>query len=196
MDASGQGNYGVVERHGQALNFTAPQLLLWAVDSTTLTVSDLAAKNISAFAIFSVDGGHTYETTMSDLMLGQDLIHPGGVIVVDDFVNDLWTGVVDGVIHHLHLNTTSLAPFLWACGKLYLAHKEWHDRYFQLVSRIPCVECSFAKQPFHVSRYSLAGWRMCVHVSTRFEQCSTDSYDTLFQQCLGLPMQPRQGIQK
>lgn len=48
------------------------------------------------FSFILVDGGHDYDTVLSDLTQSRRLISPGGIIAVDDIRT--FTGVIDAVI--------------------------------------------------------------------------------------------------
>lgn len=74
-----------VMAHGQAIGFDmseAGSVQLLSQDSTTLSVQQFANMGLPAFRLLSVDGGHSYETTISDMRLAACSIHEGGVFVV------------------------------------------------------------------------------------------------------------------
>ena len=56
--------------------------------------------------LFSIDGGHTAEHTISDLKKAQLRLHPEGVIVLDDILNHHWLGVVEGTVTFLQTRPT------------------------------------------------------------------------------------------
>jgi hypothetical protein len=91
------------------------------VDSTTLKPGDLekAAGGLSRF--FSVDGGHSAETTTSDLSNAEAALAGGGVVIVDDVFNEQWPGVMDGVAEHLHAGS-GLIPFAIGFNKTYFTN--------------------------------------------------------------------------
>jgi len=160
VDGSGKGNREIVEGHISNLTLTNTDITLLAMPSQNVTVPMLQNMGFPAFRMFSVDGGHTFELTNSDLMLASCLIHPGGVVIVDDFVNVAWSGVVDSVVTYLHAHP-SVAPVLWGCNKLYLTSSEYHEMYMNALteSEIPCMH---KVRGIHESRFTLAGWKLCI----------------------------------
>lgn len=51
-------------------------------DSRQALLDELAAGN--RYDMISVDGGHDYATATSDILLGVELLEPGGLLIVDD----------------------------------------------------------------------------------------------------------------
>lgn len=80
----------------------------------------------------SVDGGHTVEHTINDLMLASDLIKADGVVILDDFLNRHWLGVTEGVIRFL-MNKPTLVPFASGFNKLFLCNLSHYSFYFELM---------------------------------------------------------------
>ena len=52
---------------------------------------------LKSVQVFSVDGCHTYECTLSDLHLAFQTIAPNGVVILDDHFNPSWPGVSTGL---------------------------------------------------------------------------------------------------
>ena len=46
---------------------------------------EVDGKKLGCFRMFSIDGGHTEEITLSDMVLVQKVLCEGGVIIVDDW---------------------------------------------------------------------------------------------------------------
>jgi hypothetical protein len=70
--------------------------------------------------MFSVDGGHDADTALSDLLLADSVMSPGGLILLDDVFNPQWPGVVDATARYL-LGSHGGVPFCHAGNKLFLA---------------------------------------------------------------------------
>ena len=45
--------------------------------------------------LFSVDGGHTAELARHDMLTADGAIGEQGIIILDDFFNEAWPGVLD-----------------------------------------------------------------------------------------------------
>ena len=82
--------------------------------------------------IISIDGGHTAEHTICDLKTSQAIMHPEGIVIVDDILNSHWLGVIEGVTTFL-LAKPTLAPFAIGYNKLFMAHFAHVERYRQLL---------------------------------------------------------------
>ncbi|KAG2499250.1 hypothetical protein HYH03_002829 [Edaphochlamys debaryana] len=129
-------------------------------DSHTVSVDVFVRRRLPAFRVFSVDGGHSFESTLRDLRLAACSIRRGGVVVLDDWSMD-WAGVVDASLLFLH-GGTDLVPFLASCGKLYLTTKEYHPLYMSWVTSLGCFHCTATIKGMSPSRYQLAGASMCI----------------------------------
>lgn len=86
-----------------------------------------------------IDGGHSYETVLSDAQLFVPMLKPGGVLVFDDFLNARWAEITDALITFLRSSAgQEFSPFLYGFNKLYVARRGWHQTYFEsLVERAP-----------------------------------------------------------
>jgi hypothetical protein len=69
--------------------------------------------------LFSVDGGHTYECALSDLQLADAVLAERGVVILDDFFNELWPEVAMGAMAFLRSSGARLQPFAISPGKVY-----------------------------------------------------------------------------
>jgi hypothetical protein len=68
--------------------------------STEITIAD-----DQRFRFAHVDGGHSYETALSDLLLCAEHMVPGGIIAVDDYENYAWPEVTPAVNEFLKRRT-------------------------------------------------------------------------------------------
>lgn len=102
-------------------------------DSLALTVADRVrlVQEFGAVRIASIDGGHTPEHTVNDLLLVQDICTGGGVVILDDYYNAHWPGVHEGVARFFLHGTPKLKPFAYSGNKLYLADFTHADTYFR-----------------------------------------------------------------
>lgn len=81
------------------------------------------------FRLFSVDGCHTAEHTLADLHTAQDCLAPGGVIILDDFMQPHWPGVTQALGSFCG-GSARVAPFLYAHHKLFLVGLGWRKHFF------------------------------------------------------------------
>lgn len=160
FDKSGRGRKRMVLRNAERIGFNRTQFRLLSADSTRLAVRDFQLLNLSAFRLFSIDGGHSFETTAMDLTLARCMMREGGVIIVDDFINERWIGVADAVFRFIHTQS-DVRPFLWLCKKLYLTTVGTHEAMLRLVQGIPCFSCTSAEH-LHTSRFTVGSFPLCV----------------------------------
>lgn len=104
-----------------------------ATDSTTADIRDIVT---SPVRIFSIDGGHTVEHTVSDLQSAQRVLHPRGIVILDDVTNDHWIGVIEGVMSFLQHRPT-LVPFAIGFNKMLLANLSHASDYAALIANSP-----------------------------------------------------------
>jgi hypothetical protein len=87
LDGSGSGSSLALVGNLQRAGLPAESVKLWAANSLDLTAGSFAAKQLPRFRMFSVDGSHRVEAALRDLQLASCVLKEGGVVVVDDFVN-------------------------------------------------------------------------------------------------------------
>ena len=137
LDHSGAGDAQKLRQNLQAYAPTELRYQLIQADSLSLTLRERVEINVQfgPFRLFSVDGGHTRQHALNDLLLAQDLLAPGGVIWVDDYYNRHWPGVAEGVGRFFTGHDARVAPFMFGHNKLCLTHLASHKA---LLDR--CVE--------------------------------------------------------
>ncbi|GAB3673304.1 class I SAM-dependent methyltransferase [Angustibacter aerolatus] len=57
------------------------------------------------YGVVVVDGDHSFEGVRADLLWVQDLLEPGGVVVLDDYGDPRWPGVQQATDEHLREHT-------------------------------------------------------------------------------------------
>ena len=130
VDRSGGGNeqkfIAHLEEYGLVGEEDAPYIQ--TINSLKLDYSDLAARNFSSFRFLSIDGGHTHETTLNDLIFACDIVMDGSIISVDDFPRPDWLGVASGLFAFVN-GQSFLQPFLFSRNKAYLTTQNYGDKY-------------------------------------------------------------------
>ncbi len=121
VDLSGCGSKAIVENTIAKYGNSSTTSHLITADSTTLTKEDIVLHN--KFRLFSIDGGHTADITYSDLVLAVSTICEGGVIVIDDYFNEAWPGVSEGVIRYMNENG-NLFPIAIGSNKYLFTNSE------------------------------------------------------------------------
>lgn len=90
-------------------------------DSMVVRAADLIEMSPRrGYRLVSVDGGHTAEHVVNDLLLASDILVGGGVVFLDDWSSPHWPGVFEGYDRFMANLNRNLAPFLYADNKLLL----------------------------------------------------------------------------
>lgn len=114
IDGSGKGNREIFEKNVSLIARNKDRVVAIQGDSFSIRASPLPHR----FTLFSIDGGHTREHTVFDLKYANDTIVPGGLIILDDFTNPNWLGVMEGVIDFLNDSDRRICPFMAGYNKL------------------------------------------------------------------------------
>lgn len=80
---------------------------------------------------FHVDGRHTAEFVRREIGIAQGVLHPAGLVCVDDFYSERYPEVTLGVFDAIR--TGSLRFLLVAFNKCYLAHPDAHASYHEAI---------------------------------------------------------------
>lgn len=116
IDGSGRGNLSIFNDNVGRIAKYPNRVKPLPMDSFSLrTAKDLP----HSYSLISIDGGHTIEHALHDLSYANDCLQPGGLIVLDDFPNINWLGVVEGAMAFLSSPTRRVAPFLVGYNKLF-----------------------------------------------------------------------------
>jgi hypothetical protein len=135
VDHSGLGNRAKFEQH--LTKYDAHQgrnTTIIAADSTDTGVQLSSLIKPGSIRFFSVDGSHTVEHTIYDLQTANMLTHNEGVVILDDFTNANWLGVMEGAMRFLSTKPT-LVPFAVGGNKMLLCKLAYQQAYFELISR-------------------------------------------------------------
>jgi hypothetical protein len=100
-------------------------------DSTDPKVTSFFSDEKSYFRFISIDGGHTAEHTVSDLVLANELISNQGIVILDDILNYHWLGVIEGAVIFLSQKPT-LVPVAIGHNKLIFSKLSYRSFYFNL----------------------------------------------------------------
>jgi SAM-dependent methyltransferase len=132
IDGAGEGNLQKLMENVTAFGRKDVDYAYIKADSSALT--NLAKVELTRdrgpFRLFSVDGCHTAEHTLCDLQTAQDCLAPGGVIILDDYMQPHWPGVTEAVSLFCG-RAPRVVPFLYACHKLFLVGVGWHAHFYR-----------------------------------------------------------------
>jgi predicted O-methyltransferase YrrM len=80
------------------------RVMVWQADSVVLAAGDLRARLNGVARFFHIDGTHSCESLANDLELAYAVLHPSGIIAVDDMLHPgyptLITAVLDFLARH------------------------------------------------------------------------------------------------
>ena len=128
VDCSGRGSLAVFLSHVETLMASQRRSFRIVQRDTmsfsTTEVIDLFEKNGVKF--FSVDAGHTVQHACNDLALVQEVLVPGGIVALDDYMSVHWPGVTEGFYRFMYFQNRRLKPFLYFQNKLFLTTVSEH----------------------------------------------------------------------
>jgi len=122
LDHSGKGSLAIFNRHLHELfpDFI-PRVTAISADSMSLTPVTVRERlGVKSARLMSVDGGHTVAHVVNDMQIAQELLVPGGVMLLDDFLGVHWPTVTEGFYKYMQVANRRLAPFLIFQNKLFL----------------------------------------------------------------------------
>ena len=101
------------------------------VQSNSLDLDSTQFLNVLRYSprFVSIDGAHFRIATFHDLNMISRILHPAGVIALDDYNNDAWSGVKVAYGTFLAIWPELLHPFLATNSKLYLCFKPKHKMF-------------------------------------------------------------------
>lgn len=82
----------------------------------------------------SIDGSHDAVDVLYDLELADQVLHPRGIVSLDDFLNTECLGVVEAVSRFLE-RKPQLIPFLFTSNKLFFASLRAAPLYYEFLDR-------------------------------------------------------------
>lgn len=120
IDRSGQGDRETFLRNGATY---APRAEVTAIEinSHDLTPDRIIADCGARPVLFSVDGGHTEETTFNDLALAADAMADDGIVILDDVYNEAFPAVAFGLYRFMQERPGRLTPFFIGGNKMFFA---------------------------------------------------------------------------
>ncbi len=72
------------------------------------------------FRFVHIDGNHSGTDVTHELRLSDALLHPDGIICVDDFFNPMYPQITDAVLQYIRQNPYGLTMFLVGYNKVFL----------------------------------------------------------------------------
>lgn len=128
VDNSGRGSLAVFRSHIETL-IGAEQRFFRIVQRDTMSFSTAEAAALfgkKGVKFFSIDAGHTIQHAYNDLCLVQEVLVPGGVVALDDYMSVHWPGVTEGFYRFMYSGNRRLKPFLYFQNKLFLTTAPQH----------------------------------------------------------------------
>lgn len=131
VDRSGNGSRLRFAENLTKFSSHADQVEIMQLDSLSLNSEKIVgiAQRFAPFRLFSIDGGHTTVHASNDLLVAQDLIVNGGLVIVDDYFHQDWPSVTEGVARYFWEVNAKLAPLCLVGGKLFMTTFSYHERY-------------------------------------------------------------------
>ncbi len=145
--------------HAKELFGSSEKMLIAKGSSSALSGRQIRNQAGGRPRIMSVDGDHSAKGALNDLYLAQAVIHPRGVVVVDDVYNTFAIGVSEAFFRYLLSWRGKLVPFAQIGNKTMLCHASEHAAYLatslQFVADCPELPIN---QRFAENRLKGEGW--------------------------------------
>lgn len=122
----------VLEHVGPALGENEGNVQLLQAYSTDIDARFLISQLGSRARFISIDGSHEKEDVFWDLNLAEQVVGPGGVVAVDDFINPVTFGVNEAV-HAFFSQPRRLVPWAYIENKLFLCQRHWARGYMEML---------------------------------------------------------------
>lgn len=104
------------------------------IERDTLSFSTVEAIRLfgePGVKFLSIDAGHTVQHAHNDLILAQEVIVSGGIVVLDDYMSGHWPGVTEGFYRYMSTANRRLKPLLNFQNKLFLTTISEHDSFLK-----------------------------------------------------------------
>jgi SAM-dependent methyltransferase len=139
VDKSGEGNRAAFDANVNAWLAPDPDVVVVRGDSLKIEPEEIVQSAGGTIRLFSVDGSHTFEHTLNDMRIAERALSEGGLVIVDDFLNPAWPGVVDAITAYLREpdRPTKLVPVCYGDNKFYLTTRGHVADYQSLLSSWP-----------------------------------------------------------
>ena len=132
VDRSGRGDRAIFESN-LAAHSDGKNVEIIQGDSKLLTPDRiLEAGRDERIRLFSVDGSHTTEYTLSDLLLASDVLDDNGVIALDDFYSQYWPGVQEGFHHFMSKRSPEFKALAIGNNKLFICKRAAHSELLKI----------------------------------------------------------------
>lgn len=126
-DRSGRGNKNKFLKNIRAAGGDLSKVSIIQKSSLDVTPEEILAVG-GPVTVFSVDGGHTAECALNDLRLAEASLHPKGVVILDDFFNEVWPEVCVGTVEYW-TGGGRLKPFAITPNKVFLCDPDCNEMY-------------------------------------------------------------------
>jgi hypothetical protein len=101
VDKSGLGDRAAFEKNLLEISHEPDSVQIFEGDSLSIDFRRCLDAGRYAFRLFSVDGGHTVHHALNDLLLIDEYMCNGGVILLDDFCHPGFPGVTEALYKYL-----------------------------------------------------------------------------------------------
>lgn len=106
-------------------------------DSLVLNPVELRELGVKEYRMVSIDGGHEHYHVTSDIALTARILSHGGIIIIDDYTNQGWPAVAEGVARYFLLSSFQpLSPFMIGSNKLFLTTTSFYDAIYETARSI------------------------------------------------------------
>jgi predicted O-methyltransferase YrrM len=141
FDWPDEGVHGRLLSHCAAAGLAGERFFTWKGNTRTLPHGGLRQLGINQARFVHIDGDHTHESLSHDLELAHHVLHPSGVIVLDDMLHPGYPELIVTVLDYLKRHTEMVVVCIVdredisAAAKFVLCRAEAAARYEQDLMR-------------------------------------------------------------
>ncbi len=120
-------------RHARRIAPDLPGLVILEESSLALTPERIVAE-AGRMRLFSIDGAHTEDATLNDLRLAESVASDEGVVIVDDYFNQLWPEVSVATAEYLCTGKPRLTPYAISPNKIFFCRPPMRQAYADMIA--------------------------------------------------------------
>jgi hypothetical protein len=152
VSGSGSGDRVTLEGNVRRILPGFKRLTVYAKSSAELSASEIGRP----YRFFHVDGGHLASEALADIMLGTEVLHPDGVVVIDDPFRPEWPGVTEAVLDFLR-HRSDYAPIILGFNKLVIVPRVASATYLRFVLNVDILRTYFNLRVYSRKTVDVAG---------------------------------------
>ena len=111
------------------------RIRVWDDSSIYMSKMLYKAMKIPSFRLYSIDGNHFQPYVLHDLEHVTCALREGGIIAVDDYINNKTPGIKGALKHFMKMyGNNVIVPLVIIHNKMYLCTASWYQKYMEYIA--------------------------------------------------------------